>query len=100
MAVEVNSYARDRPALDHNRLLLQGAFVVRFANGFLDAYKKKKSFAFVTIFITAEGMAVRHILYQAMDSREVRTHSLYNIEILCRVAVGLLQKTRVQPREE
>jgi hypothetical protein len=51
LAVAVNSYSPDRPAVDHHRVILQGASIVRFGNTFLDTYKKGKNFVFVAIFI-------------------------------------------------
>ena len=82
MAVEVNSFPPGKAPLDFYRMMLQGAFIVRFANKFLDAYKEKKNFFFVTIFISGNGEAVRRILYQKMDSQVVRTHAPYIIKIL------------------
>ncbi|KAI9459836.1 hypothetical protein BJY52DRAFT_1264037 [Lactarius psammicola] len=71
VAVEVYSFPPGRPAVDHHRLMLQGASIVRFANTFLDAYKKKKNFVFVAIFVSGAGLVDRNILYQTEDSQKV-----------------------------
>jgi hypothetical protein len=84
VAVEVNPYSPDRVPVDHHRVIFQGACVVRFANTFLDAYKKKKDFIFVAIFIDDTGAVIRYLLYQKEEgSQEVRAHTLYIIEISC-----------------
>ena len=88
VAVEVNSYSPDRPPVDHHCVVLQGACIVRFANTFLDAYKKKKKFIFVAIFINDTGEVMRYLLYQKKSflqeaSQEVRSHALYIIKISC-----------------
>ncbi|KAH8976881.1 hypothetical protein EDB86DRAFT_2864191, partial [Lactarius hatsudake] len=70
MAVEVNSSSSERPAVDHHRLMLQGASVVRFANT-LDTYKNEKNFVFVAIFISGARQADRYVLYQKKDSDNV-----------------------------
>jgi hypothetical protein len=43
--------------VDLIRMMLQGASVVRFANTKLDAYKKKKNFVFVAIYIDSSGLS-------------------------------------------
>jgi hypothetical protein len=68
---------------DHHRMMLQGAFIVRFANKFLDTYKTKKDFFFVTIFMGSTGEVIRRILYQKMSSMVVRMHALYIIIFFC-----------------
>ena len=78
VAVEVNSNSPDRPAVDHHRVILLGASIVRFANTFLDAYKKERNFVFVAIFIGDTGLVDRYVLYQKEGSQEVRTHTLYH----------------------
>ena len=78
--MEVNSISPDRPPADLYHLVLQGASIVRFANAHLDAYKMKKTFVFLAIFITATGQADRYLLYQKEDSRKVCTHVLYIIK--------------------
>ncbi|KAH8979252.1 hypothetical protein EDB92DRAFT_2118863 [Lactarius akahatsu] len=70
MAVEANASSSERPAVDHHRLMLQGASVVRFANT-LDTYKNEKNFVFVAIFISGAGQADRYVLYQKKDSDNV-----------------------------
>ncbi|KAH9995504.1 kinase-like domain-containing protein [Russula vinacea] len=71
IAVEVNSHSPDRPPVDHHRVILQGASVVRFANTFLDAYKKERNFIYVAIFISDIGQVDRYLLYQKEGSRRV-----------------------------
>ncbi|KAH9003162.1 hypothetical protein EDB86DRAFT_3100341 [Lactarius hatsudake] len=71
MVVEVDSNSADRPAVDHHRLMLQGASVVRFANASLDTYKIEKNFVFVAIYISGDGQAHRYVLYQKKGSDEV-----------------------------
>ncbi|KAH9052933.1 hypothetical protein EDB83DRAFT_2265766 [Lactarius deliciosus] len=71
MAVEVDSNSPDRPAMDHHRLMLQGASVVRFANTTLDTYKIDKNFVFVAIYISGDGHADRYVLYQRKGSDKV-----------------------------
>ena len=77
VAVEVNPYSPDRLPVDHHRVILQGACIVRFANTFLDAYKER-NFVFVAIFIGDTGLVDRYVLYQKEGSQEVRTHTLYH----------------------
>lgn len=81
LAVAVNSNPPDRPAEDHHRLLIQGASMVRFANTFLDAYKKERNFVFVAIFISDTGVADRYFMYQEKDSNKVCTRALYFINV-------------------
>ncbi|KAI9443625.1 kinase-like domain-containing protein [Lactarius indigo] len=69
LAVKVNSYQPNRPAVDFYRLLLQGASIVRLANT-LDVYKDK-SFVFVAIYIGPTGVAERFIVYQGKNTRTV-----------------------------
>ncbi|KAH9176205.1 kinase-like domain-containing protein [Lactarius sanguifluus] len=71
VAVEVNSNLPCTPPVDFYRLMLQGASIVRLANNTLDAYKNKKDFTFVAIYISATGGADRYLLYQEKGSRTV-----------------------------
>jgi hypothetical protein len=82
MAVVVNP-SQPRARENHHRIMLQGAFIVRFANKFLDAYKTKKDFFFVTVFMGGTGEVVRRILYQKMGSMVVRMHALCIIIFFC-----------------
>ena len=82
IVVEVNSNPPGGEAVDHHRLIIQGASVVRFANSFLDAYKAEKDFIFVAIFFTGTAEAVRYLLYQKKESVKVCTRVLYSF-ILC-----------------
>ncbi|KAH9007816.1 hypothetical protein EDB84DRAFT_1447307 [Lactarius hengduanensis] len=71
MAVKVDSNITDRPGVDRDRLMLQGASVVRFANTTLDTYKTEKNFVFVAIYISGDGQADRYVLYQRKGSDKV-----------------------------
>ncbi|KAH9041658.1 kinase-like domain-containing protein [Lactarius pseudohatsudake] len=71
MAVKVDSNITDRPGVDRDRLMLQGASVVRFANTILDTYKTEKNFVFVAIYISGDGQADRYVLYQRKGSDKV-----------------------------
>lgn len=62
LLVEVNSAAGIRA--DRIRMFLQGASIVRYANAQLPAYKDKKSFFLVAVYIYEDGRAERSILYQ------------------------------------
>ena len=63
--------------LPSNRLLLQGASVVRFANTYLDEYKGKRNFVFTAISIDHIGEACRFILCQIGRYDEVRTYMVF-----------------------
>ena len=65
LLIEVNSTSPDEPPEDLHRMLVQGASVVRFANHFIDAYSADKKFTLVTVFIRADGVADRYILFQS-----------------------------------
>ncbi|KAH9003132.1 kinase-like domain-containing protein [Lactarius hatsudake] len=71
MAVEVNSTLLGQSAVDHHRMMIQGASVVRFANTTLDTYKTEKNFVFVAIYISGNGQADRYLLYQKKGSNKV-----------------------------
>ena len=62
---------------DRHRLMLEGASVVRFANKFLDAYKKEKNLVFMAIYIGYAGATDRYILYQNKGSQKVCAHALH-----------------------
>ena len=81
LAAVVNSYSLDRPAVDHHRLMLQGASIVRFANTFLDAYKEKRNFVFVAIFIGDLGLADRYFMFQKTGSEKVHSRALLSYVI-------------------
>ncbi|KAH9168845.1 kinase-like domain-containing protein [Lactarius sanguifluus] len=83
MAVAVNSTLLGQSAVDHHRMMIQGASVVRFANTTLDTYKNEKNFVFVAIYISGSGQADRYLLYQRKDSgdevfRNLRTFVFAN----------------------
>ncbi|KAH9064010.1 hypothetical protein EDB87DRAFT_1681134 [Lactarius vividus] len=59
VGVEVESTSSDQSAMDHDRLMIQGASVVQFA---------KTTFVFVAIYISGPG---RNVLYHKQGSNEV-----------------------------
>jgi hypothetical protein len=69
--VEVNSKPKkDRPE-DLVRMLLTGAAIVRFANGFLDRFMATKNFVLCAISVWDSGEVSRYSLYQELNSPEV-----------------------------
>ena len=65
LLIEVNSTSQDKPPQDRHRMLVQGASVVRFANHFIDAYSVDKKFTLVAIYMRADGVADRYLLFQS-----------------------------------
>ena len=79
--MEVDSKSQER---DKHRLMVQAASMVRYANSSLQAYRENKSFIFVAVFISAGALVERYLLFQQGDgSRNVRTHALNVVAILC-----------------
>lgn len=76
VAVKTGSNSPGRAAMDHQCLMLQGASIIRFANTYLEAYKEKRDFVFVAIFISDVGQADRYLIYQTKCSDTVCTHFL------------------------
>ncbi|KAI0245957.1 hypothetical protein BJV78DRAFT_1381972, partial [Lactifluus subvellereus] len=71
LLVEVNSSETEEwPPPDLIRVLLKGAAIVRFANTFLDAFKKK-DFVFVAIFMRDSVRATRYTLFQKQNGQAV-----------------------------
>lgn len=64
LLVEVNSTSVKSLPMDLIRMLLTGAFIVRFANRFLNASCREKNFVLCAIFIKDDGFATRYSLYQ------------------------------------
>ena len=56
-------------------MLLEGAAIVRFANTFLDAFKAKKDFILVVIFVWDDGQVSRCSLFQQQHDNAVRCAS-------------------------
>ncbi|KAF9495499.1 hypothetical protein BDN71DRAFT_865655 [Pleurotus eryngii] len=54
------------------RMLLCGASVVRFANGFIDPFKQQKNFVLAAIYIGQTGSVQWHTLYQNRNEPKVR----------------------------
>ena len=94
LAVEVNS-TQNQPQVDRIRLMLQGASIVRFANTNLDAYKERKDFVFVAIYIDNKGEVERYLLYQDTGNR-VRTYYVWYILNLMVNAVGFSDETNIR----
>jgi len=63
LLVEVNSTSVNVWPEDLIRMLTTGAFIVRFANRFLEAFKEK-NFVLCAIFIWDNGCANRYTLFQ------------------------------------
>jgi hypothetical protein len=72
LLVEVNSKAAGAIPADQYRMLLQGASIVRIANAHLGAYRTKKDFTMMAVYIDDHGIADRTILYQKKDDKKVR----------------------------
>jgi len=64
LVVEVNSSLPGDWPQDLARMLLQGAAVVRLANTFMGAFKRKRNFVLVSVYIHADGTATRFTQYQ------------------------------------
>lgn len=69
-------------AQDELRLLLEAAFVVRFANKFDKTFNKKKNFILVAFYIASNGSATRYTLYQE-GSEDVSPRNLHNTLVVC-----------------
>lgn len=69
LIVEVNSIPQEDHPTDRTRMLLQGAFVVRFANKFITTFKRK--FVLITFYIAASGIAEQLTLFQEEGSSAV-----------------------------
>ncbi|CAA7269085.1 unnamed protein product [Cyclocybe aegerita] len=52
---------------DDNRMKLQAAALLRFANGYLKKHKENKTFFLVTAYINSKGILERRIFYQDQD---------------------------------
>ena len=53
------------------RMLLTGAAVVRFANGFLDTFMKNKDFVLFAMYIWSNGKVTRFSLFQEPNKQKV-----------------------------
>ncbi|KAL0945080.1 hypothetical protein HGRIS_001024 [Hohenbuehelia grisea] len=79
LMIEVNSTSsNDLWPADLIRMLLSGAAIVRFANGFLDAFKQERDFVLITIYIRENGAVDWYTLFQIRN--ESRVH--YSLEKL------------------
>ncbi|KAJ8509387.1 hypothetical protein ONZ45_g8431 [Pleurotus djamor] len=73
LIVEINSTGgKVNPTFppDYIRMLLCGASLVRFANQHLDAYRARKTFVLVAIFMHNEGTVDWHTMFQVHDEQE------------------------------
>ena len=64
LLVEVDSTPGDPWPVDLIRMLTTGAFIVRFANNFVNAFCQEKNFVLCAIFIRNNGTATRYTLFQ------------------------------------
>ncbi|KAF4568189.1 hypothetical protein EYR40_010410 [Pleurotus pulmonarius] len=73
------------------RMLLCGASVVRFANGFIDPFKQQKNFVLAAIYIGQTGIVQWHTLYQNSNQTKVyyRTEQFNFNEPIQRVKFAL-----------
>ncbi|KAL4257701.1 hypothetical protein AB1N83_010080 [Pleurotus pulmonarius] len=71
--VEVHSTPSSTDPWPHDlvRMLLCGASVVRFANGFIDPFKHQKNFVLAAIYIGQTGIVQWHTLYQNNNQTKV-----------------------------
>jgi hypothetical protein len=67
LLVEVNSTSMNSWPTDLIRMLTTGAFIVRFANRFSEAFCKEKNFVLCAIFIRDNGKVTRYSLFQLHD---------------------------------
>jgi hypothetical protein len=86
LLVEVQSKS-ETPNEDFTRMILQGTAIVRFVNNFLDAFKSKKDFVLVAIYIhngrTGGRKLDLYYLFQPEDVSKV-CYTLYIVCILIR----------------
>ena len=64
LLVEVNSTSVVNCPPDLVRMLVTGAFIVRFANSFVGTFREAKDFVLCAIFIWDNGNAIRYTLFQ------------------------------------
>ena len=78
------------------RMLLQGAFIVHFANT-LRAYKDKRSFVLVTVYMRSDGEITRFLLFQRRGKDEerkvLRSLPLRPVNLHSDVPTGLCAKS-------
>ena len=74
LLVEVNSTSVNSWPMDLIRMLTTGAFIVRFANRFLNAFCEAKNFVLCAIFIWDNGHAIRYTLFE---------HNIQDDEAVC-----------------
>ncbi|KAI0291834.1 hypothetical protein BC826DRAFT_464934 [Russula brevipes] len=75
LLVEVNSILTSQVPPDLIRMLITGAFIVRFANKFLGAFKEAKDFVLCAIFVWDDGDASRYTLFQHSQHNQVYYHT-------------------------
>lgn len=56
---------------DHNRMLLEGAALVRLANSRFSAYKEKRNFILVCSYYDESWNVLRHLLFQVQGEDKV-----------------------------
>ena len=72
LLVDVQSTPANEEPPEQTRMLLEGAAIVRFANTFLDAFKAKKDFILVAVFVWDDGTVFRYSLFQQQHDNAVR----------------------------
>ncbi|KAL0948189.1 hypothetical protein HGRIS_010799 [Hohenbuehelia grisea] len=72
LMIQVHSTSSNDPwPADLIRMLLSGAAIVRFANGFLDAFKQERDFVLITIYIRETGEVDWYTLFQIRNESNV-----------------------------
>jgi hypothetical protein len=64
LLIEVHSTSSSSTKQDLIRMVIMGASIVRFANNFVEAYKKEKSFVLCAIYVSDTGEVTLHTLFQ------------------------------------
>ena len=76
LLIEVMSTDTEDPCPpDLVRMLLQGAFIVRLANT-LRAYKDKRNFVLVAVYMYGNGRTTRYLLFQQREEGRKVLHCL------------------------
>jgi len=72
LLVDVQSTPATEDPPELTRMLVEGAAIVRFANTFLDAFKAKKDFILVAVFVWDNGTVFQCSLFQRQHDDAVR----------------------------
>jgi hypothetical protein len=90
LLVEVNSTSTHQRPMELVRMLTTGAFIVRFANQFLNTFKAHRNFVLCAFFIWDNGNAVRYTLFQEANDSKVCCDVMNQLE--GSISLGLLQR--------